>query len=212
MDFKQKLALLGSLSITSILVVLSIVRAIGLKYTDATYDIWEAYWLTMSANFSVLLAGGSAFRSFFVSQRQGKALGSTPRNTNSPSQAYSKNPFSTTAQSTATGPKEISFFSDSPTESRAGSVDTTHPGASHVTHYDSDTASQEREEREDALRERERDLEWNSITRNSATTHLTDGICDLSAAEGLFYVQRPRPVSMVSPLSPTRLPSSPTSR
>ncbi|KAJ5946524.1 hypothetical protein N7454_003363 [Penicillium verhagenii] len=72
-DWTQKLALGSSLCLTFVLVALSITRVAGLKYHKQVDLIWETYWQSMSAELGVFLAAASAFRAFFVSQKQNKA-------------------------------------------------------------------------------------------------------------------------------------------
>lgn len=71
-DWTQKLALGSSLCLTFVLVALSITRVAGLKYHKEVDLIWETYWQSMSAELGVFLAAASAFRTFFVSQKQNK--------------------------------------------------------------------------------------------------------------------------------------------
>lgn len=71
-DWTQKLALGSSLCLTFVLVALSITRVAGLKYHREVDLIWETYWQSMSAELGVFLAAASAFRTFFVSQKQNK--------------------------------------------------------------------------------------------------------------------------------------------
>ncbi|KAJ5885521.1 hypothetical protein N7495_010031 [Penicillium taxi] len=68
-NLTQKLAFMSSLCLTIFLVALSITRCAGLIYRGTVDDVWEVFWITMSANLGVFLAAASAFRSFFASQK-----------------------------------------------------------------------------------------------------------------------------------------------
>lgn len=72
MTFVQKLALSTSLCLTIILIALSITRASGLVWKGKMDYVWEFYWIIMSANVGVILASASAFRAFFVAQKNNK--------------------------------------------------------------------------------------------------------------------------------------------
>lgn len=72
MTFVQKLALSTSLCLTIILIALSITRASGLVWKGKMDYVWEFYWIIMSANMGVVLASASAFRAFFVAQKNNK--------------------------------------------------------------------------------------------------------------------------------------------
>lgn len=71
-DWTQKIALGSSLCLTFVLVAASITRVAGLKYQGHVDTVWETFWQSMSAELSVFLAAASAFRAFFVAQRQKK--------------------------------------------------------------------------------------------------------------------------------------------
>ncbi|KAJ5730246.1 uncharacterized protein N7483_004754 [Penicillium malachiteum] len=176
MELKQKLVVGGSLCLTSILVALSVARAVGLRFRDEDYDVWEMYWLTQSANFSVLLAAASAFRSFFVAHRQSKA--SQPE-----SQDY------VNKRSVGSDRKNTSFFSDSASEhSQADNLVALSPAHRHSNQTDVETVVS-----------RDKETEWSALpTSNSPSTHAPESICDLSTAEGFFFVQKPHPVNLPS--------------
>lgn len=175
MQWNQKLGLGVFFSLNSILIALSIARAVGLKYGGDMYEMWQMYWLAMSGNFGLILAAGSAFRAFYMNQRQSKNMSlSKERGTKEWPNRYSDG-------SGGSARKGETFFCDSESESTAVS------SSKHLTPQSSDPESQGK------------DVEWLGLSSSktsiaSRDTHGTDETFDLSTAAGFFHVQKPRPV------------------
>ncbi|MCJ1384837.1 hypothetical protein MMC17_007955 [Xylographa soralifera] len=62
----QKLALAGSLCLTVILVIVTIVRVSGLRLDGKIDSVWETYWIIIGAEVGLILAACTAFRMLFV--------------------------------------------------------------------------------------------------------------------------------------------------
>ncbi|EMD68471.1 hypothetical protein GGP41_003316 [Bipolaris sorokiniana] len=76
-QWTQKVALASSLCLTVIMMATTVARLAGLINNDMVDTIWELYWTVVSAQVGVFLAAATAFRSFFVSRKNSKAL--TPK-------------------------------------------------------------------------------------------------------------------------------------
>ncbi|MCJ1387790.1 hypothetical protein MMC18_000633 [Xylographa bjoerkii] len=62
----QKLALAGSLCLTVILVIVTIVRVSGLRLDGKVDSVWETYWIIIGAEVGLILTASTAFRMLFV--------------------------------------------------------------------------------------------------------------------------------------------------
>jgi hypothetical protein len=168
-DWSQKLALGSSLFLTFLLVALSITRVAGLVHNSQVDDVWEVFWLTMSADLGVFLAAASAFRSFFVSQKQSKSKPYIPtyiqrlkNSSNKPSMGSDR--------------KQASIFSDSWSERTP-----TNPGFEHLASDGND------------FDRRRDDPEWHPMSSTSSA----EGQSGHSAVQDSAYVKKVEPVAVL---------------
>lgn len=73
----QKAALAMSLCLTVVMIVVTIIRVSGVLLGDIVDDVWESYWLILSAEVGIIMTAVTAFRTFFVA-RSKRQRGQSP--------------------------------------------------------------------------------------------------------------------------------------
>jgi len=66
----QKAVLALSLCLTVIMIMITIIRISGIKSNGQIDQVWESYWLILSAEIGIILTAVTAFRAFFVSRHK----------------------------------------------------------------------------------------------------------------------------------------------
>ena len=65
---RQKLALAFSLCLTIVMIIVTLIRASGLRSGDRVDSVWETYWQFISAETGLIMTAVTAFRAFFLSR------------------------------------------------------------------------------------------------------------------------------------------------
>jgi hypothetical protein len=68
----QKVALAFSLCLTIVVIILTIVRAVGLYHADQFDSVWEVFWQMMAAEFGLIMTSVTASRAFLVARSNEK--------------------------------------------------------------------------------------------------------------------------------------------
>lgn len=66
--WNQKAILALSLCLTILMIIVTITRVSGIKLDGKVDQVWESYWLILSAEVGIILTAITAFRAFFVSR------------------------------------------------------------------------------------------------------------------------------------------------
>ncbi|KAJ5088071.1 hypothetical protein N7456_011687 [Penicillium angulare] len=169
------------------MIALSIARAAGSNFTGIKYDLWQLYWLTMSANFGLILASGAAFRAFYINHRNSKHSSHSWEGNIKEWPSSQANPSNRSLHGAQH--KGQTFFCDSESETTSGSSSKpfARDGSGHVY--------------------REKGSEWNNRldSKHSFSSRDTrdteDSDVDFGTAQGFFHIQQPRRV-IIAPRMP----------
>lgn len=80
----QKLALAFSLCLTLIMVIITAMRIVGLRWRGKLDSVWETYFIVVAAEVGMVLVAVSAFRAFYISRSRSR------REQSSNAQSHSK--------------------------------------------------------------------------------------------------------------------------